>query len=258
MSGAVFDHYARYYDLLYRDKDYATEAAYVAALLQEHAPGAATLVELGCGTGTHAELLARLGYTVHGVDMSEAMVERANARRAALAPELAARLSFSVGDARSVRLGVRADAVISLFHVMSYQSTNADLGAAFETARAHLAEGGLFLFDCWHGPSVLTDPPVLRIKRLADQAIEVERIAEPTLHYNDNLVDVHYDVRITELASGVRQQLHETHRMRYLFPVELDLFAEQAGMRRAFIHEWLTREAPLPPAWGACYGMRLA
>ena len=252
---AVFDNYARYYDLLYRDKDYAGEAAYVAGLIKEQLPHAATILELGCGTGTHAVLLARLGFQVHGVDMSEAMVAQANARKAALEPELAARLSFGLGDARSVRTGASYDAVISLFHVVSYQSTNADLAANFATARTHLRAGGLFLFDTWYGPAVLRDPPVTRIKRLEDEAISVVRLAEPVMHYNENLVDVHYEVQMQDKATGAREQLTEVHRMRYLFAPELEMAANAAQMHTAFKYAWMTRAQPGEHSWGAVFGM---
>jgi len=43
--------YARYYDLLYADKDYAGEAAYVAGLIRQRLPGATRILELGSGTG---------------------------------------------------------------------------------------------------------------------------------------------------------------------------------------------------------------
>lgn len=78
----VFDTYAHYYDLLYRDKDYAGESEYVAAHIRKQAPQAKRILELGCGTGAHAEHLARMGYTVHGVDLSKAMLARAEARKA--------------------------------------------------------------------------------------------------------------------------------------------------------------------------------
>ena len=81
-----------------------------------------------------------MGYIVHGVDLSEAMLARAEERKAALPPEVAARLSFIYGDMRTVRTGETYDAVISLFHVMSYQTTNADLEAAFETATVHICK----------------------------------------------------------------------------------------------------------------------
>ena len=67
--------YARYYDLLYRDKDYATEAEYVARTVRAALPGACTVLELGCGTGRHGCLLASKGFYVHGIERSREMVE---------------------------------------------------------------------------------------------------------------------------------------------------------------------------------------
>ena len=67
-SHSVFDEYARYYDRLYRDKDYQAEADYVAGLIQRFNPNAHSILELGSGTGIHAALLAEKGFTVHGSD----------------------------------------------------------------------------------------------------------------------------------------------------------------------------------------------
>ncbi len=251
----VFDAYARYYDLLYRDKDYEGEAEYVAAHIRKQAPNAKRILELGCGTGAHAEYLARMGYTVHGVDMSEAMLARAESRKATLPPELASRLSFGLGDVRTVRTGETYDAVISLFHVMSYQTSNDDLQDAFATAKTHLAPGGLFLFDCWYGPAVLTNPPVVRIKRLEDDEIEVLRIAEPVMHCNDNEVDVNYQVMITDKSSGNMEQLCEVHRMRYLFLPEIYVLAQRNQLNVEFSHEWMNHQQASCNTWGICVGL---
>jgi SAM-dependent methyltransferase len=220
----VFDAYAHYYDLLYRDKDYAGEAEYVASLIRERAPHAKRILELGCGTGAHAEHLARMGYFVHGIDQSKEMLSRFEARKASLSSDIASRLSFSHGDIRTVRMGESYDAIISLFHVMSYQTSNADLHAAFETASIHLHPDGLFLFDFWYGSAVLTQKPEVRVKRLEDDKIKVIRIAEPVMHVNENLIDVNYTVYIEEKLTGKTKLLSETHQMRYLFLPELALF----------------------------------
>lgn len=246
----VFDTYARYYDLLYRDKDYAAESEYVASHIRANAPHAKSILELGCGTGAHAEHLALLGFTVHGVDMSEEMLARAEARKAALPAEVAARLTFVLGDARSVRTLQTYDVVISLFHVMSYQTTNVDLVAAFETAATHLSPGGLFLFDFWYGPAVLTQRPEVRIKRLEDEEIKVTRIAEPVMHMNDNVVDVNYTVFIEMNGSGKVLKINEKHRMRYLFLPE---FAGFLGGKFADSESfgWMSDDNPDAQTW-AC------
>ncbi len=249
----TFDNYARYYDLLYKDKDYAAEAHFIDRLIKSHAPAAQELLELGCGTGHHAVLLAAAGYRLHGVDLSEQMLQTACERLARLPPALATNLQFSQGDLRQTRLERTFDVVLSLFHVISYQITTADLQAAFNTARQHLKPGGIFIFDVWYGPAVLTERPAVRVKRLEDDAICVTRIAEPVIHPNENLVDVNYHVFIRDKIDRTVKELHESHRMRYLFKPELELLLEQAGFSTIDCREWMTEREIGVDTWGAYF-----
>ncbi|SPQ00562.1 Methyltransferase type 12 [Candidatus Sulfobium mesophilum] len=248
----VFGLYSRYYDLLYRDKDYAGEAEHVHSLIQRHFPGAKTVLDLGCGTGGHDLTLAARGYSMTGIDMSEEMLAVANSQLSSLDPQQST-LDFFQGDIRTVRLGKTFDVVISLFHVVSYQTTNKDLTDAFVTARAHLAHGGIFIFDCWYGPAVLTDRPAVRVKRLEDDQLIVTRIAEPVMHPNDNVVDVNYHVFVRYKASGEVQELKETHRMRYLFLPEVELLLRETGMSIISASEWMTGREPGFDTWGVCF-----
>jgi SAM-dependent methyltransferase len=249
----VFARYSRYYDLLYRDKDYGAEALYISQLIKTHAPDAASIMEIGCGTGAHAAELAELGYTVTGVDMSDGMLEAADARRRELSPALQSRISFSRGDARTVRLGKKFDVVISLFHVMSYQTSNADLAAAFQTAREHLKPGGVFVFDCWYGPAVLRQWPGITRKHLSDDSTIVDRTAEPVIHPNTNVVDVNYTVVVTDRTTGIADELRETHHMRYLFSPEIEAALSAAAMTLIDSRAWMSEERPGFDSWGACF-----
>lgn len=250
---SIFAGYARYYDLLYRDKPYEAEANYVCRLIVSRIPNAQSIVELGCGTGAHAEHLARAGMEVSGTDVSEWMLERAITRRAALPKDVARRLQFSRGDVRNVRLAVRTDAVISLFHVVSYQSENTDLQAMFSTAREHLRPGGVFIFDVWYGPAVLAERPAVRVKELEDDEVKITRIARPTMHPSRNLVDVHYRIIACEKRTGYSSETEETHRMRYLFSPEVELLATHAGLSVIDAHEWMSGRAPGFDTWGVCF-----
>jgi SAM-dependent methyltransferase len=243
----VFGLYSRYYDLLYADKDYAAESDYLRRVLEQHAPGARRLLDLGCGTGSHALALAGLGFDIVGVDISEGMIARAQQRSAAADT---GRMTFRLGDVRTHREPGPFDAVLSLFHVMSYQTRNADLLAAFGTAATHLDPGGVFAFDFWYGPAVLAQLPQVRVKRLADSATKVLRIAEPILRDHENLVEVNYTVQVQDLANGVREEITEQHLMRYLFLPEIDLLLGAVGLQRIDAREWLT-DAPLSSrGWG--------
>jgi SAM-dependent methyltransferase len=254
-KSSVFGAYSRYYNLLYKDKDYAGEADYVSSLIIKHLPAAQSILDLGCGTGRHDLLLAGLGYAVTGVDRSEEMLAVAADQRVSHNAHLSS-LSFTHGDVRSVRLGKTFDVVISLFHVMSYQISDTDLSAAFATARAHLKPGGLFIFDCWYGPAVLTDRPVLRVKRLQDESTAITRIAEPVLYPNDNLVDVNYQVFVTDRATGVTEELQEIHQMRYLFRPELARFLALNNLCLVESAGWMTGREPGFDTWGVCFVAR--
>ena len=232
---SVFEDYARYYDLLYRDKNYGGEVDFIDSLIKKHVPGAESILELGCGTGGHAEYLAKRGYTVHGIDISDDMLRMAARRHVGFSPELQGKTKFEKGDVRTARLGRKFDVVLSLFHVMSYQTTNEDILAAFQTAREHLNKGGIFLFDCWYGPAVLTDRPEVREKEWSDDAIKISRKAVPVLHPNKNVVDVNYRITVQDKQSGKVKEIHETHHMRYLFIPEIELLFSQTSFQlRAF------------------------
>lgn len=247
-----FSDYAHYYDLFYRGKDYAAEAAFVLDVLGSHGCRPRKILELGCGTGGHAEHFAKAGCSVLGVDLSERMVERATERFAALPSELSGRFRGMQGDASNFVSPEKVDAVVSLFHVASYQTTNEALLGYFRSARSALEPGGLFLFDFWYGPAVLTDRPHDRERReVADDGAEIVRQTRPVMRFDDNVVDVNYTFRLGK--SGSAQEFCETHRMRYLFLPEIEMLAQATGFAVEQAGAWMS-QAPLDDAtwygWG--------
>jgi SAM-dependent methyltransferase len=247
-----FNGYAPFYDLLYRDKDYVAEAEYVARTTRSAVPAARSILEFGSGTGRHGHLLAAMGFHVHGIERSPEMVALARDVRF---PD-AGSFTCEVGDICSADLGRAFDAVISLFHVMSYQTTNQALQAAFRTAASHLAPGGLFLFDVWHGPAVLSLGPSERVKEVVDERYRVRRIAQPELDTNSSTVKVVYQMECEDRRSGQTGRFSEEHLMRYLFPTEVDLLAESCELRRVRTEEFLTRASPSPSTWGVAYALQ--
>jgi SAM-dependent methyltransferase len=247
---SVFGNYSRYYNLLYQDKDYQGEIEFVHDLIGRHAPGAQTILDLGCGTGRHDVLLAEKGYAMTGVDMSEEMIAVARQAADRIGSEKPGPPTFYQGDIRSFRLDQKFDVVISLFHVMSYQTTNDDFIAAMQTARDHLKPGGIFIFDFWYGPAVLTDRPVVRVKKLEDDQIQVMRMAEPVMHANKNLVDVNYTVWIKDKKSRQTEKIRETHKMRYWFLPEIANMLPEADFEVLEKGEWMSRKEPGFDTWG--------
>lgn len=249
---SVFGKYSSYYDLLYKDKDYRSEVEYIHNLIQKYNSGAKSILNLGCGTGKHDILLAEKGYDVTGIDLSEEMLCFANSRLLDSNTDNL-KVKFSQGDVRNLKLSEKFDAIISIFHVMSYQTTNNDLKAAFSTVKRHLNENGVFIFDGWYGPAVLIDKPATRVKRLENEMIMVTRIAEPVMHTNENVVDVNYHIFIKDKSKGAVEEISESHRMRYFFKPEIDVFLEGGQFELISFEEWMTGKLPSFDTWGACW-----
>jgi SAM-dependent methyltransferase len=262
---SVFDQYARYYDLLYRDKDYITEVDYVATLLKRFAIQARDLLEFGSGTGIHGRLLADKGYHVIGLERSPEMVAQAQ-RNIGTHDGLPSqkRKTYSLpgsfdcleGDIRHTSLKRTFDAILALFHVISYQTTLADIKATFQNAHLHLEPGGIFLFDVWYTPAVLSQRPALRIKRVENGQVRLIRLAEPTLYPNKNLVDVHYTILAEEIATHTLTTFEEIHHMRHFSLPEVELLASFTGFTLLHSEEFLTGNPPGEDTWGVCCVLR--
>lgn len=257
---ANFGAYSEYYDLLYHDKDYEAEAAYTRSLIERHHPRARSVLDLGCGTGRHMLLLAENGYRMTGVDSSPGMLDAANAHLASASAASQVRIAssgaaptFLQGDVRTVRISQKFDVVVSLFHVMSYQTSNDDIKAALATIKEHLLPGGVSIFDCWHGPTVLTGRATARTRHVQNERIAVVRSAEPVLRPNQNCVEVNYRLLITDKQSGHERQLRETHVMRYFFTPELELLLETVGLKLKDSVEFMTNKPLGLDTWNAVF-----
>lgn len=213
----VFQDYAYYYNAFYQDKDYLAEAGQVDVLLKKYGHGVQRLVNYGCGTGRHDIELTKLGYRCTGIDVSPLMIDIAKKN----AEDEGMNIDFSVADIRKYEPEERYDAVISLFHVMSYQNSNEDIITAFQSARKALSKDGVFLFDVWYGPGVLSDKPSVRVKEVEDDRYKLIRIARPVMHDQENIVDVCYEVLVIDKESKETSVINEIHSMRYFFRPEL-------------------------------------
>jgi SAM-dependent methyltransferase len=214
--------YAAAYDELYHDKDYAAECDLVEEVFRVHAPSPVRRVlDLGCGTGSHAVRLAERGYAVVGVDRSDDMLAQARERAHAV--------QFSRGDLTSLDMGQTFDAVLIMFAVLGYLTDNASIQRALLAARKHLTPGGLLFADVWYGPAVLSQRPSERVKVIATPGGgQVIRAAASVLDTRRDMCTVHY--QLWRLEGGkLTAEVREAHRMRYFFEPELEAFLSDAG-----------------------------
>jgi SAM-dependent methyltransferase len=218
--------HAELYDLFYAEKPYSDETAFVHHCIQTHNPNANSLLELACGTGTHAILLEKYGYKIVATDYSPDMLARAKSK--ALAEN--SRVDFRQQDMRELDVPERPfDVVVCLFDSLGYVATNKSLLKVLAGVQHHLAPNGIFLFEFWHAGAMLRSYDPLRIRRFQTPGGQIERISETQVDYEKQLCHVSYTIH--ELSSdGTYQTLHETQINRFFLIQEMSLLLEQVGL----------------------------
>jgi len=199
--------YSSVYDALYADKDYEAECDLIERVIatyggEQGVVQSCDILDLGCGTGRHASLLAARGHRVLGVDRSPHMVAQARERtsppplprgdKGGLESVAASTLEFTTADIRTFRCERKFDIALLMFAVIGYQIEDEDVVEALRTARAHLRNGGLLLFDCWYGPAVLREPPTSRMKPVENSSGRVIRVSTPRLDLPRRRITVHF------------------------------------------------------------------
>lgn len=225
MKMNVFKKYADFYSSLYKDKNYQQECDFVKRIFETYSEKKVnSILDIGCGTGSHAILFADMEYAVTGVDISENMLEIARKKAA----DQKKRITLVQQDIRHLDLPKKFDAAVAMFAVMGYQATNSDFEDALTSVHRHLNGGGIFIFDVWFGPTVLMQKPTDRVKIVEHSDKKIIRYAHPVLDIVNHSVEVNYSV--LEIAGNkVLTETKESHLMRFFFYQELKYFLEKNG-----------------------------
>ena len=249
MQNEIFNTYGIYYDLLYSDKSYEDEVKYLKKLLNNNGILKGDILEFGSGTGKHGILLSKEGFNVHGIELSEQMVAKAKSQQEK-------NFTCQQGDIALVKMDRLYDAVLSLFHVISYQTTKTQLNAVFSNASDHLSKNGLFIFDFWFSPAVFMQRPSVRIKRMKDKKFEVTRIAEPKMYNYKNCVGIDYSIFVKELETNVIKNFKEAHLVRHFSLLEIEVLANRHDLELIHSEEFLSGKELSENTWGACVVLR--
>lgn len=233
----VFKNYAKFYDALYQDKDYQAECDFLEKIFNTQSNDVKTVLDLGCGTGNHVIPLTKRGYKVTGIDRSEDMLQTAKvkANKECSPSNMPV---FYRGDIRDFHLDQSFDAIVSMFAVISYLTSNDDVQAAFQQAHRHLPKGGLFIFDVWHGPAVLSERPTDRYKMIEMAGERIMRFAHPEIDVLHHTVNVEYRV-LRVSGDHILDEVTETHVMRFFFPEEIHFHLKCAGFQSIGLFPWL-------------------
>ena len=114
-------------------------------------PPGAQVLDLACGWGRHSVALARQGFAVTGMDLSETLLARARKR----ADKAGVPVNFVRGDMREIPFTGRFDAVLSMFSSLGYFLSDEEDLRVLTAARNALKPDGLFVMETMHRDHVV-------------------------------------------------------------------------------------------------------
>lgn len=149
-----------YYGTLYGDRDQAEAEAFIrllATTLRARPPAAA--LDVACGTGRHAVVMAELGYDVLGIDLSVPSIS--------IAAQLARpNLRFQVLDMRAIKWHDRFDIALNLFTSFGYFGAETDERRVLAGINSALKPGGQVVIDFLNAVRTISElVPCERIER---------------------------------------------------------------------------------------------
>jgi SAM-dependent methyltransferase len=158
------------------------------------------VLDVGCGTGEHARLLASVhGFSMDGLDLDPAFVRIARAKHPAG--------RFVVADMSDFQLATRYDAILCLFSSIGYLKTLERVTRALRCFRGHLEPVGVALVEPWLTPEgVKIGPPSTRIAEAP--GIRVERVGSMEIDGRMSRLRFEYTIE-TEWGTRYATEMHE-------------------------------------------------
>lgn len=241
--------FAKVYETFMDNVPYDEWAEYLTGLLLEHGVGKGALVaELGCGTGEMTRRLARAGYDMIGIDLSEEMLDIARYEHEA------EDILYLHQDMREFELYGTVAAVVSLCDSMNYITSEEELLLVFRLVNNYLDAGGVFIFDM---NTVYKYETQLADRVIAENREECSLIWENyydketrlneydiTIYTKAEFEDEEEEEKEDENLPPLFERVEEVH-LQKAYPVDVvAALLEEAGMEFVAAYGVCTKEAP--------------
>lgn len=240
--------FAKVYETLMDNVPYDEWAAYLTGLLSEYGVGQGALIaELGCGTGEMTRRLAKAGYDMIGIDLSEEMLDIARYEH----EEEVQDILYLHQDMREFELYGTVAAVVSICDSMNYITSEEELLKVFRLVNNYLDKNGIFIFDM---NTIYKYETQLAERVIAENREDCSLIWEN--YYDKETRMNEYDITIYTKAEfeeedeeelpPLFERIEETH-LQKAYPADMVIaLLEEAGMEFVAVYGVCTREAPGP------------
>ncbi|MCB2106594.1 MAG: class I SAM-dependent methyltransferase [Rhodobacteraceae bacterium] len=234
-----------YYDRIYAEKDYAAEAATVLQVMREASPRlVARVLDVGCGTGSHAVQMAAAGVATVGIDIDGASIQIAKSKTT----EPSTALRFVAGSLHDLP-DSDFDGAVSLFNVVNYLMSTEDLIGFLAAIQQRVSKGAPFVFDCWNGLAAILDPPRTKISTVVRGEETIRAETTPEIDLMGQTVILRTKIEIS-VGGQIREQFDHDIAHRLWLPRDLSDCLHMAGFDVLKTTAWMKPDvAAGPETW---------
>ena len=232
----AYSGFAKVYDLFMDNIPYGEWTEYVKELFAEEGITDGILLDLGCGTGSVTELLAKAGFDMTGIDNSEEMLEIAMEKR----EESGLDILYLLQDMREFELYGTVKGVVSICDSMNYILEDEDLMEVFRLVHNYLDNEGIFIFDM--------NTMYKYEEILADNTFAEDR--EESSFIWGNYYDEEDEINQYDLALFVKEEdgryrkYEETHLQRAYRQEDVEEMIRESGLELLHVYDAFSKEAP--------------
>lgn len=220
--------FAYVYDKLMEDVDYDGWVDYIEKIFDRYDQKPKNIAELACGTGNITNRLAKKGYNMIGLDISEDMLSVAQNK----AMDMGSQVIYLNHDMRNLVLPTELDAMICACDGINYITDDKDLLKIFQSVHAHLKDGGLFIIDI---SSYYKLSNILGQNTFAENHKEVSYIWQNYFDEKRSICD--FDLTIFLKEGKLYRRFDESHSQRAYRKNEILESLKTAGFKRVEVFE---------------------
>lgn len=217
---------AKYYDLIFSRKDYPQEVEFIRETVKNKCPNAKSILDVGCGTGEHLNLLKDEFETLWGVDLNQEIIDEAKKK--------STKINYLVGGMKDFTIDTKFDVITCLYSVFNYNLTQEEATLALENFKKQLNPGGVLIFALYTPHN--TDK-VVSLHMGNNEEIEVAKINQYVFDPSTGLETTDFLV-FTKTSSGVDFKVEKNHKYRIYSAEEFSSLCQKIGFTK---HEFFDR-----------------
>lgn len=241
----AYTSFASVYDTFMDNIPYEEWCVYLRDLLKEYGVEDGLLLELGCGTGSAAEIFSGAGYDMIGVDHSGEMLQIAMEK----SDESGSDILYLLQDMREFELYGTVRAVVSICDSMNYLTDYEDLVTVFRLVNNYLDPRGVFIFDL---NTVYKYETVLGSSTIAENREKCSFIWDND--YDSETMINEYDLTLfIEESGGLYRKFEETHYQKAYSIETVKQAIADSGMKLMAVYDAFTRNPPKEDSERICF-----